>query len=109
MNHEKRRFTRKVRFITSPGFGAGGRWREKNHLSGGGPSKIISSLGTFSFDQDSREMMLSSCHPGVTIAQIKRETGWRLKIAADAGETPPPTEAELTAVRKYDPRKLWTA
>jgi glutaconate CoA-transferase, subunit B len=108
MNHEKRRFTRKVQFITSPGFGTGGRWREKNHLAGGGPSKVITSLGTFSFDKDSGEMMLSSCHPGVTLAQVKKATGWRLKVAEDAGETSPPTEAELAAVRKYDPRKLWT-
>src|ERR1044071_3773851 len=28
MNHEKRRFIPKVRFITSPGFGDGGDWRE---------------------------------------------------------------------------------
>jgi glutaconate CoA-transferase subunit B len=109
MNHEKRRFTRKVRFLTSPGFGSGGHWRERNRLAGGGPSKVITSLGIFSFDANSREMMLSSRHPGVTIAQIKNETGWRLQVAADAGETAPPTEAELAAVRKYDPRRIWTA
>ena len=29
MNHEKRRFTSKVQFITSPGFGDGGDWRKR--------------------------------------------------------------------------------
>lgn len=109
MNHEKRRFARKVRFITSPGFGTGGRWRARHNLSGGGPSKVITSLGIFSFDRESGEMILSSCHPGVTIAQVRKATGWRLRIAADSGETPPPTEQELAALRKYDPRRIWTA
>ncbi len=109
MNHEKRRFTRKVQFLTSPGFGAGGQWRERHHLPGGGPRKVITSLGIFAFDPASGEMILASCHPGITVAQVKKATGWRLRIADDAGETMPPTGAELAAVRKYDPSRLWTA
>src|SRR5688572_33032691 len=62
MNHEKRRFARNVLFITSPGFGRAGRGRLKNGLSGGGPSKVITSLGIFSFDATG-EMLLSSLHP----------------------------------------------
>ena len=60
MNHEKRRFVRKVQYITSPGFGRGGDWRLRKGLSGGGPGRVITSLATFSFDTDSREMVLSS-------------------------------------------------
>jgi glutaconate CoA-transferase subunit B len=109
MNHEKRRFVRRVQFITSPGFGRGGDWRGKNGLSGGGPSRVITSMGIFSFDPQSREMILSTRHPGITINQIKSETGWPLKIAEDVSETMPPTELELAAVRKYDPKKVWTS
>jgi glutaconate CoA-transferase subunit B len=109
MNHERRRFVRKVQFITSPGFGTGRQWRAKNGLAGGGPSKVITSLGTFSFDGDSGEMVLRSWHPGVTSEKVKLETGWPLKVAENAGETSPPTEPELAALRKYDPRKIWTA
>ena len=108
MNHEKRRFTRKVHYITSPGYGRGANWRAKNGLSGG-PSKVITSMGIFSFDPKSREMVLSSHHPGVTIQQIRSETGWPLKIAENVGETLPPTDMELAAVRKYDPKKVWTS
>lgn len=109
MNHEKRRFVRRVQFITSPGFGRGGDWRGKNGLSGGGPSRVITTMGIFSFDPQSREMILSTRHPGITINQIKSETGWPLKIAEDVSETMPPTELELAAVRKYDPKKVWTS
>jgi glutaconate CoA-transferase subunit B len=109
MNHEKRRFVRKVQYITSPGFGRGGDWRLRKGLSGGGPGRVITSLATFSFDTDSREMVLSSYHPGVTIEQIEDETDWPLKMSENLAETPSPTDLELAAVRKYDPRKIWTS
>ena len=109
MNHEKRRFVRKVRYITSPGFGSGGDWRARNGLAGGGPSRVITSMGVFSFDPQRREMILSSRHPGLSLRQIKHETGWPLKVAADAPETTPPTDGELAAVRKYDPQRVWTS
>jgi glutaconate CoA-transferase, subunit B len=109
MNHERRRFTPKVRYVTSPGFGDGGDWRARQGLSGGGPSRVITSMGIFSFDTETRETVLSSYHPGLTVDDVKRETGWPLRIAADVRETPQPTSAELEAVRKYDPKGVWTS
>jgi glutaconate CoA-transferase subunit B len=109
MNHERRRFTPKVRFITSPGYGDGGDWRERNRLPGGGPSRVITSMGIFSFDRVTREMVLSSYHPGISIEQIKKETGWPLRLAEEVCETTPPTEKELATVRKYDPKGIWTS
>jgi glutaconate CoA-transferase subunit B len=109
MNHEKRRFTPRVRFITSPGFGDGGDWRERAGLPGGGPSRVITSMGVFGFAPDSREMVLISYHPGIAVEQVKNETGWPLRVADGIHETLPPTDAELAAVRKYDPKKVWTA
>jgi len=109
MNHEKRRFTPRVRFITSPGFGDGADWRERAGLPGGGPSRVITSMGVFGFEPESREMVLISHHPGITIEQVRNETGWPLRVADDTHETAPPTDAELAAVRKYDPEKVWTS
>ena len=109
MNHERRRFTPKVQYITSPGFGDGGEWRKERGLTGGGPSRVITSMGIFSFDAATHEMILSSYHPGVSIDEIKHETGWPLRVAPDVGETNPPTKAELAAVRKYDPKGVWTS
>jgi glutaconate CoA-transferase subunit B len=109
MNHEKRRFTNKIQFITSPGFGDGGVWRERQGLPGGGPSRVITSMGIFSFEPQSHEMILSSYHPEVTVEQAKKETGWPLRVAEDVGETLPPTPEELTVIRKYDPKRVWTS
>ena len=109
MNHERRRFTPKVQYMTSPGYGDGGNWRAKNGLPGGGPSRVITSMGIFSFEPESREMILSSYHPGVSIEEIKAETGWPLRVSVDVCETEPPTRDELDAVRKYDPKGVWTS
>jgi glutaconate CoA-transferase subunit B len=109
MNHERRRFSPKVQYITSPGYGDGGNWREMRGLSGGGPNRVITSMGIFSFDPESREMILSSNHPAVSVEEIKAETGWPLRVSPDVRETPAPTLEELAAVRKYDPRRVWTS
>jgi glutaconate CoA-transferase, subunit B len=109
MNHERRRFTPKVQYITSPGYGVGDNWRVRNGLSGGGPSRVISSMGIFSFEPETREMILSSHHPGISVEEIKAETGWPLRVSGDIHETNPPTHDELAAVRKYDPKGVWTS
>ena len=109
MNHERRRFVEKVQFITSSGYGKGAGWRERLGLSGGGPIRVITSMGIFSFDSLTREMILSSNHPGISVDEIRDETGWPLKTAADLSETAAPAGDELAAVRKYDPKGVWTA
>jgi glutaconate CoA-transferase, subunit B len=109
MNHERRRFPARVHYITSPGFGDGADWRSRNGLIGGGPSRVITSMGIFSFDDNTREMMLTANHPGVSIENIKNETDWPLQIAPGIKETAAPTDDKLSAIRKYDPNRVWTS
>ena len=109
MNHERRRFVPKVRYITSPGFGDGGEWRKRQNLAGGGPSRGITSMGIFAFDAGSREMTLQSHHPGISIDEVRQQTGWPLAISPDVTATPAPSDDELAAVRKYDPKGIWTS
>jgi glutaconate CoA-transferase subunit B len=109
MNHERRRFPAKVNYITSPGYGDGGDWRSRKGVIGGGPSRVITSMGIFSFDGDSHEMILTANHPGVSIDNIKNETGWPLQVSPDVQETTAPTHDEISAVRKYDPKGVWTS
>jgi len=109
MNHERRRFPARVHYITSPGFGDGGDWRSRNGLTGGGPHRVITSMGIFSFDANTHEMILAANHPGVSIERIKNETGWPLRMSPDIQETAAPTDDELSAIRKYDPDGVWTS
>ena len=99
MQHERRRFKERVDYVTSPGFGDGGEWRRHVGLPGGGPSAIITTLGTLSFDPETKEAVLASCHPGVTAAQACQQTGWSLRVSPTVHETPPPSEEELAIIR----------
>ncbi|HWP57995.1 MAG TPA: CoA-transferase [Candidatus Acidoferrales bacterium] len=109
MSQERRRFPPRVEFVTSPGYGEGAAWRERARLKGGGPSRVITTMATFSFDPESREMILSTVHPGATVADVQRETGWPLRVAANIGTTAPPSAEELAVLRKYDPNGIWTS
>jgi glutaconate CoA-transferase subunit B len=109
MNQERRRFPPSVHYVTSPGHGDGAGWRARKGLKGGGPSRVITSMGIFSFDEDNCEMVLSSVHPGATVEQIRQQTGWPLRVAEDLQPTGAPSAAELMAVRKYDPKGIWTS
>jgi len=108
VHHERRRFPERVRYLTSPGFGTGRGWRETVGLSRGGPGRVITSLGMFGFDAESGEMVLESLHPGVTLEELRAETGWPVRAAPDLRETPGPTREELDAIRRFDPDGLWT-
>jgi glutaconate CoA-transferase, subunit B len=108
MHHERRRFPERVRYLTSPGYGTGPAWRETVGLRRGGPSRVISSLGIFGFDPASREMMLESVHPGVTVEEVRSQTGWAVRVRPDLGVTPEPSRDELDALRQFDPDGLWT-
>lgn len=105
--HEKRRMVEKVDFITSPGFIDGAGARERIGLNGG-PTAVITTMGVLRFDAKTKEMYLYSYHPGVSIDQIKQNTGWDLKISPDVSETEPPTVKQVEILRKeLDPQGIF--
>ena len=108
MAHERRRFVDRVDYVTSPGHGLGGDWRVRTGLPGGGPSAVITTLGLFRFEPATREMVLASVHPGVTVEEIQAQTGWSLRLADPVIETLPPTADELAMIRQFDPEGFWT-
>jgi glutaconate CoA-transferase subunit B len=108
MSHEKRRFVPRVDYITSPGYGEGGSWRQEVGLSRGGPATVITTLGLLHFEPDTKEMILVSVHPGVTADTVLENTAWPLKVAKDLMSTPAPTETELAILARFDPQGFWT-
>jgi len=108
MNHEKRRFLKRVSYLTSPGYGDGGNWRERNGLRGGGPCAVITTKGILRFDSETKEMVLNSVHPGVIVEEVLENTNWDLKVASKIEKTRPPTRSELRIIRKFDPYGFWT-
>lgn len=108
MAHERRRFVERVDYVTSPGYGEGGDWRRRVGLPRGGPSAVITTLGVFRFDPVTREMVLASTHPGITVARVREETGWPIACVPDLTETPAPNVEELRVIRRFDPEGFWT-
>ncbi|MEU6579282.1 CoA-transferase [Nocardia sp. NPDC046763] len=100
MRQNRRNFVDRVDFVTSVGHGRGPGDREALGLRGAGPTLIITDLGVLRPDPDTRELVLTALHPGVTVDQMIAATGWPLRVAASLSTTPPPTDAELTALRR---------
>ena len=109
MKHEKRRFVRKVDFITSPGLSGAAPAGATAGLS---PAACIASSPTsaiMGFDEESRAHEGAGLHPGVTVEQIQDNTGFELLVADDLATTYPPDERELSVLRHLDPDKLYIA
>ena len=104
LRQSKRAFVDKLGFITSAGHLDGGDSRERANLPGRGPMAVITDLGILTPERKTKELMLTSLHPGATIEQAVAATGWPLKVAEDIAETPAPSETELTALRDLNQR-----
>ena len=100
-DHSKRRFVKKLDFITDPGYLEGYDTRVKaGYPLDTGPDSIITPLCIMRFDSVTKEAYLDALHPGVTIEQVKEETGWDLKVAKELKEVEPPTLQEIEICRK---------
>jgi glutaconate CoA-transferase subunit B len=100
LRQNRRAFVDRVDFVTSVGFGDGPGSRQRLGLPGAGPQKVITDLGVLEPDPATCELRLTGTYPGTVVADIKAATGWDLQVAADLRELPPPTEAELAALRR---------
>jgi glutaconate CoA-transferase subunit B len=50
-------------------------------------------------------MRIEATHPGVTVQQMRDNTGFELGEAATVAVTEPPTDDELTLLRALDPER----
>lgn len=107
MRQEKRRFIERVDYVTIPGYLEGGDSREKAGLTGGGPSAVITTMGIFRFDEETKEMVLYSVHPGVTPERVRENLSWDLKLAPELSTTEPPTKEQVEIMRVLDPYGLY--
>ena len=103
--HEKRRFTERVDFVTSPGYLDGGDSRRRHGLLFGGVSRVVTTLGIFGFEAESRRMQLLALHPGATVDQVRENTGFEVLVSPSLTTTKPPTEDELAILRMLDPNR----
>ena len=104
MNQTPRNFVGKLDFVTSMGHGEGGDHRARLGLKTKGPTKLITDLCIFEPDPTTKEMTVTSIHPGVTRDEIAAKTGWPVRYAAQVAETALPTITELQVLRDAQAR-----
>lgn len=109
MPQKKRSFVAKLDFQTSPGHNPDRKVEAARGWPGSGPRVVITDLGEYRFDEATGEMTLTSMHAGVTLDDIRDNTGWEVKVADDLKTTPVPTDEELRLIREeLDPEGLYS-
>jgi glutaconate CoA-transferase subunit B len=91
--HSKRVLVPKVDFITAAGSGPKGTFRP------GGPYALVTDRAHFIYDRDAQKFILSSIHPGHTLAEIEEHTGFEFDVSASLGETLAPSPGDLKLLR----------
>jgi glutaconate CoA-transferase subunit B len=106
MQHERRKFVRRVDYLTSPGWLEGPGSREKAGLPGNGPTAVISDLAVMGFDDATREMFLEAYFPGASPQRVLENMEFAVDVSR-ARELEPPSERELRILREQvDPQRL---
>lgn len=83
--HDRRTFVETVDFVTT----------------GGNVDRVVTPLCVFR--KDAGRLVIESIHPGVSPQTLREQTGFAVDVTDDTPVTPPPTEAELTALAAIDP------
>ena len=104
MRQDTHRFLETLDFLTTPGYLKGFDAREQAGLpTDSGPYRVITQLGVYGFEPGSKQMMLLSLHPGVTVGQVKENSGFEIIIPERVSVTTPPSQKELALLKKIDP------
>ena len=102
--HSARVFVESLDFMTTVGFGREGRSRQALGVTGGGPSRVVTDLGVLEPDPESHELVLKGIQEGITVDEVRRATGWTLRVADDVVVLSPPTLEELLVLRDLQAR-----
>jgi glutaconate CoA-transferase, subunit B len=106
MQQEKKRFVKKLDYFTSPGHMCGANGRREAGLREGGPTVVITNMGVFRFDGQTKQMVLAGYYPGITPERILENMDFAVDVSK-ATEVSPPTAKELKILReKCDPQRL---
>jgi glutaconate CoA-transferase subunit B len=98
--HSTRTFVERLDFLTTVGHGDGPGSRERLGFRGGGPTAVITDLGVLEPDSETKQLVLTQVHPGVSVEQVRAATGWDLRVDDELLVTEPPTDEELASLRE---------
>jgi glutaconate CoA-transferase subunit B len=101
----REKFPERLDFVTTVGHHRGGNSRRELGAPGTGPESVITNMGVYGFDDDTREMILERIHPGIELEEIRKSVSWSLRVAESLSITELPTDEELRLLREeLDPK-----
>lgn len=100
MPQSRRSFVERLDFLTSMGHGDGADHRARLGMTPIGPAKVITDLCVMEPDALTRELIVTSLHPGVERDQVIAATGWAIQFVSEVSQTPVPTDQELAVLRR---------
>jgi glutaconate CoA-transferase subunit B len=107
MRHEARKLKKAISFITSPGYLTGGESRYQAGLRGG-PSRVITDKAIFGFHPETKQMMLMSIHPGISLDDVLGTMGFAPVVPQHVPYTEPPTRDQVRLIREViDPQGIY--
>ncbi|MBN1660390.1 MAG: 3-oxoacid CoA-transferase [Anaerolineae bacterium] len=107
MNQDKRRFVEQLDFLTTPGYLTGPGAREAAGLPlESGPYRVVTQLGVYDFEEETKRLRLVACHPGVTVHEVQANSGFEIVIPDEVGVTEAPTAEERQRLREIDPERI---
>jgi glutaconate CoA-transferase subunit B len=99
--HEKRRFPERCNYVTSPGYVNGPDGRKKAGLINDRPDiSVVTDLAVMAIDKATGRLQIVKLMPGVTLEQVRENTGFPLAAAAQVGQVAPPTDSDLNILRR---------
>jgi len=104
MRHSRRAFVDRLAFVTTLGHGPTGQERRALGLTTEGPVLLVSDLCIMRPHPETKELQVTSLHPGVTRDQVVEQTGWPVAFAGTVVETAAPTARELEVLRDLQAR-----
>ena len=91
--HSPRVLVERVAHVSAPGISEPGVFRR------GHAQALVTGRCVFHFHPEQGRFSLASIHPGETLEGIRAMTGFDFDVPDEVGETPAPSEAELSLLR----------
>ena len=98
-NHSPRAFVERVDMVSGVGYDPE-RWPEGVRSDFAKLNIVVTNLAVLDFEGPDHAMRVRSLHPGVTLDQVREQTGFELSVAENLSETPIPTTEQLRLIRE---------
>jgi len=101
---ERRRFRKKIHFVTNIGYGDGSlSYRRHAGVLGSGPWMVVTDRAVFGFDEATKKMTLLEVAPGYTVNDVLERMEFKPMIPNEGVKTmPEPTAEDIKILREID-------